>query len=94
MANRRSQTDATDVAPARSLIHFVAAIYNDASPTGFATNFLSCASCGSRLKIQPCLLPRRRSLQTATILVLFEICDRTLRRRDEISATPSGWIIF
>jgi hypothetical protein len=31
-----------DVAPERSLIRFVAAIYKDVSPTGFATNFLSC----------------------------------------------------
>jgi len=36
------------------------------------------------------LLPRRRSLQTATILILFGICVRTLRLRDKISATPSG----
>jgi hypothetical protein len=33
-------------------------------------------------------------LRPATILVLFEICDQTLRLRDKIAATPSGWIIF
>jgi hypothetical protein len=33
-------------------------------------------------------------MQPATILVLFEICDQTLRLRDKIAATPSGWIIF
>jgi len=37
------------------------------------------------------LLPCRRSLQTATILVLFGICDQTLRLRDKLSATHSGW---
>jgi hypothetical protein len=42
-----------DVAPARSLIRFVAAIYKDVSPTGFAADFLSCASCVSWLKIRP-----------------------------------------
>ena len=57
------------------------------------------ALCVSWLKIRPGLavavglLPRRRSLQTATILILFGICIRTLRRRDKISVTHSGWII-
>jgi hypothetical protein len=42
-----------DVAPERSLFRFEIVTYKDVSPTGFATDFLSCGSCLSWLKIRP-----------------------------------------
>ena len=61
-------------------------------PAGLA-NPAPARPCVGRWPFAPVLAPGQ-TLRSATILVLFGIRVRTLRRRDKISATPSGWIIF